>query len=228
MIGERNVNLHDPEHTDALDRIQDPAPGAEREATLAHFIRPCAPTLRRAPPDGPEWAHEVKWDGWRLQAHKTAAGVRLYSRPGNDISDRFPAIVAAVKALPRRELILDGEVVAIGSDGRPDFYQLHRRKAHAIAWIFDALMIDGADLRRLSWSDRRARLDRLMARNRSDVLRLSESWDDGPALLRAAGEQGLEGIVSKLRTASYRSGPTDAWIKCKVPGWTEANRRRFK
>jgi ATP-dependent DNA ligase len=59
------------------------------------------------------------------------------------------------------------------------------------------------------------------------VLQLSEVWNDGAALLRAAGEQGLEGIVSKYRNAPYRSGHSDAWIKVKVPGWTEANQRRF-
>ena len=64
-----------------------------------------------------------------------------------------------------------------------------------------------------------------MARNEADGLHLSETWDDGAALLRAAGEQDLEGIVSKHRNASYRSGPTDAWTKVKVPEWTEANRR---
>jgi ATP-dependent DNA ligase len=59
-------------------------------------------------------------------------------------------------------------------------------------------------------------------------LQLSEVWNDGAALLRAAGEQGLEGIVSKYRNAPYRSGHSDAWIKVKVPGWTEANQRRFR
>jgi bifunctional non-homologous end joining protein LigD len=67
-----------------------------------------------------------------------------------------------------------------------------------------------------------------MARNKSPLLQLSAVFDDGPALLRAAGEQGLEGIVSKYRTAPYRSGHTDAWLKVKMPGWTEANRRHFK
>jgi bifunctional non-homologous end joining protein LigD len=86
------------------------------------FIRPCAPTLRREPPAGPEWAHEVKWDGWRLQTHKTRKGVMLFSRPGNDLIDRFPAVAEAVAGLPRRSVILDGELVAFGDDGRPDFH----------------------------------------------------------------------------------------------------------
>lgn len=195
---------------------------------MPSFIRPCAPALRRIVPAGPEWAHEVKWDGWRLQAHKDGPAVRLYSRPGNDISGRFSAIADALKALPRRELILDGELVAIGDDGRPDFHLLRKRKPPAVAWLFDLLLIDGKDLRRLPWTERRAQLERLMVRNKSPLLQLNEVWNDGPGLLRAVGEQGLEGIVSKYRNAPYRSGNTDAWVKVKVPGWTEANRRRFK
>ena len=70
-------------------------------------------------------------------------------------------------------------------------------------------------------------LERLMGRNKSPCC-ISRVFDDGPALLRAAGEQGLEGIVSKYRNAPYRSGHTDAWIKVKVAGWTESNRGRFK
>lgn len=70
----------------------------------------------------------------------------------------------------------------------------------------------------------RRQLQLLMARNKAEGLHLSEVWEDGAALLRAAGEQGLEGTVSKHRNASYRSGTSDAWIKVKVPGWTERNR----
>jgi bifunctional non-homologous end joining protein LigD len=97
-----------------------------------------------------------------------------------------------------------------------------------VAFVFDILKSDGADLRSKPWKDRRVFLERLMARNESPLLQLSAVFDDGPALLRAAGEQGLEGIVSKYHNAPYRSGHTDAWIKVKVSGWNEANRTRFK
>jgi bifunctional non-homologous end joining protein LigD len=179
-------------------------------------------------PDGEEWAHEIKWDGWRLQAHKTREGVTLFSRPGNDISNRFPAVVEAVAGLPRQSLVLDGELVAFGDDGRPEFHLLRHKRAAVVAFVFDILESDGADLRSKLWSDRRVFLERLMARNRDPILQLNQVWDDGAALLRAVGEQGLEGIVSKYRRAGYRSGHTDAWIKVKVAGWTEGNRRRFK
>lgn len=195
---------------------------------LPRFIRPCAPVLRRVPPIGPEWGHEIKWDGWRLQIHKAAADVRLYTRRERDVSDRFPAILAAVRRLKARSLILDGELVATGADGRPDFYALRLRRPTALAVVFDLLLLDGIDLRPEPWCRRRMLLRRVMPRKPIEGLHLSDVWDDGAALLRAAADQGLEGIVSKHRHAAYRSGPTDAWVKVKVPGWTESNRRRFK
>jgi ATP-dependent DNA ligase len=95
--------------------------------------------------------------------------------------------------------------------------------------LFDVLLIDGEDLRQKPWSERRRRLARLMVGIQDeDAICLSEVWADGAALLRACGEQKLEGIVSKPRTSTYRSGPTDAWTKTKVRGWTESNRGRFR
>jgi len=85
---------------------------------ITRFIRPCAPTLRGTPPVGAEWAHEIKWDGWRLQAHRTGSGVLLYSRPGNDISKRFPGVAEAVAALPGGDLITASSSLSMISTGR--------------------------------------------------------------------------------------------------------------
>lgn len=195
---------------------------------VTRFIRPCGPARRREPPSGPEWAHEIKWDGWRLQAHRSGAGVVLYSRPGNDITKRFPGVAEAVAALPGGDLILDGELVAFDDVNRPDFHMLRTRRPTTVAWLFDLMHAGDDDMRDLPWTQRRRRLERLMARNKSDALHLNEIWDDGEVLLRAAAEQGLEGIVSKWRSSPYVSGDTDAWVKVKVSGWTESNRGRFK
>lgn len=196
---------------------------------ISRPIVPCAPVLRRVPPEGRDWVHEIKWDGWRLQAHKLSSGdVTLYSRPGNDITKRFPYIAEAIAALPRQSIVLDGELVAFNEDGKPDFHLLRRKRAAVVAFLFDVMESNGADLRGKPWRERRRFLERVMQRNRSEDLRMSEIWTDGAALLRAVGELGLEGIVSKHREAPYRSGETDAWVKTKVPGWTEANRSRFK
>lgn len=154
--------------------------------------------------------------------------MRLYSRPGNDISKRFSAIAEAVADLPRRSLVLDGELVAFNEADRPDFHLLRSKRPYVVAWFFDLLSIDGTSLRRQPWFERRRRLERVMARHTNPLLQLNDLWEDGELLLRACDEQGLEGIVSKLRSAPYISGPTDAWVKVKVAGWTESNRSRFK
>jgi bifunctional non-homologous end joining protein LigD len=134
----------------------------------------------------------------------------LYSRPGNDISDRFKAITEAVVALPRRSLILDGELVAYDESNRPNFHLLRRKRPALVVWIFDILEVDGVALRRLPWTERRQRLDRLLARNRNPLLQLNDVWDNGEALLRACADQDLEGVVSKLRSAPYISGMMNA------------------
>jgi hypothetical protein len=121
-----------------------------------------------------------------------------------------------VADLPRRSLILDGELVAFDEGDRPDFHLLRSKRPAVVAWLFDLLSNDGTSLRRQPWFERRRRLERVMARNESPLLQPHDVSDDGEALLRACTEQGLEGIVSKLRSAPYISGPTDAWIKCKV------------
>lgn len=192
-----------------MKAAQHARPGAVR------FIVPSAPALRRAPPMGPEWAHEVKWDGWRLQVWKEGDEVRLLTRNRRDVAAQFPDVAAAIKALPSRSLVLDGELVAFDAKNRPDFHELRRRRPNAVGMMFDALFIGDEDLRALPWTARRRRLERALRPSRGGVLLLSEIWDDGPGLLRAVAKQGLEGIVSKHRNAPYRSGRTDAWVKVK-------------
>ena len=98
-------------------------------------------------PEGAEWNHEIKWDGWRLQAHKRADGVTLYSRPGNVLTARFPRIAEAIADLPRRSLVLDGELVAFDRTNRPDFHLLRSKRAPVVAFLFDILDCNGGDLR---------------------------------------------------------------------------------
>lgn len=192
------------------------------------FIKPCAPTLKRAPPSGAEWVHEIKWDGWRLQAHKGDDAVCLMSRSGKDITRRFPLIAEAMLAFPAREVILDGELIAMNDAGELDFHALRGRWPDAAAIIFDVLFHNGQDLRSQPWFKRRTQLDKLMARNKSPLLQISDAWNEGDKVLQVAIESGMEGVVSKFRNAPYRSGSTDSWQKVKVPGWTESNRGRFK
>jgi hypothetical protein len=119
-------------------------------SAFSRFIPPCQPTLRPAPPRGPGWSHEVKFDGWRLQLHKAGRRVRLLSRHGHDITSGFPTIASALAGIKANTAILDGELVATSSNGLPDFRSLHRRSAEAplAVWIFDLLEVNGKTIDR--------------------------------------------------------------------------------
>jgi bifunctional non-homologous end joining protein LigD len=90
-------------------------------STFPGFVPPCLPTKAKKPPRGGAWIHEIKHDGFRVIAHKDGKRVKLYSRPGNDLTYRFPLIVDAIAGLRSRSCIIDGEAVACGDDGVPSF-----------------------------------------------------------------------------------------------------------
>jgi ATP-dependent DNA ligase len=112
------------------------------------FIAPCLPTRAPQPPSGAIWLHEIKWDGFRVIARKEGKRVTLYSRPGNDLTHRFPLIVEALARLRAR--ILDGEAVACGADGIASFDRIRYRRhdADVFMWAFDPIELNGDDLRR--------------------------------------------------------------------------------
>ena len=127
-------------------------------STIPAFIDPAAPALRSAPPIGPSWRHEVKFDGWRAQVHENGAEARMLSRKGRDISYLARAVIRDVAVLPVRECILDGKLIAVGPDGRPSFEAMgSRRNPHCLC-AFDLLWIDGEDLRPLPLAERQRRL----------------------------------------------------------------------
>jgi bifunctional non-homologous end joining protein LigD len=112
------------------------------------FIEPCLPTVSRIGPTGPQWAYEIKHDGFRFICHRDGERVRVFSRTGHDWSTQLPAIVAALRALPIRSVIVDGEGVICGPDGASDFDRLRacfqpRRRAmhscmHSMCWSWTA------------------------------------------------------------------------------------------
>jgi bifunctional non-homologous end joining protein LigD len=195
------------------------------------FIPPCQPTQRPAPPSGSAWIHEVKFDGWRIQAHKEGKRVALYTRSGYDYARQFPTLTAALEVLAARSAIIDGEIVACDEEGAPDFRAL---QSHAIAlpflciWAFDLLHLDGTDLRARSLAIRRDMLQRLVHKTDDHALRFSETFDDGAKLLASAEQMGLEGIVSKRVDSPYRVGRSTDWIKVKCLGWKLKNRHRWR
>jgi len=123
-----------------------------KERTLpAGFIAPCLPTKAQRPPSGDAWLHEIKHDGFRVIARKDGAKVRLYSRPGNDLTYRFPLIVESMARLRPRSCIIDGEAVCCGDDGVPSFDRVRYRRhdASVFLYAFDLIEWNGDDLRQI-------------------------------------------------------------------------------
>jgi bifunctional non-homologous end joining protein LigD len=134
-----------------------------------HFIiTPSAPVLKREPPTGREWLHEVKHDGWRAQLHKAGDVVTIYSRNGNDVTQRFKSVAEAVAKLPAHSVIMDAEIIACDADGVPDFYALMHRAPHGCcAYCFDLLELDGTACDMMGLVERRYPLRRLLKRGES-------------------------------------------------------------
>jgi bifunctional non-homologous end joining protein LigD len=188
-------------------------------------IEPCLALLTGKPPEGPEWAYEVKWDGYRVHVHCELGGnVRVLTRGGHDWTDRFPGIAKAALELGPATMILDGEAVILDAQGRSDFNLLvaslggrggKKVSTDTILYAFDLLYLDGHDISRLSLEERRMLLDPLL-KHASGAIRLSEMFDtDGASLFASAAEMGLEGIIAKRLDAPYRSGRCGDWRKIK-------------
>src|SRR5262249_37113473 len=162
----------------------------------AAFIHPCQPTVTTQPPSGPGWAHELKHDGYRLQIHIRDERVRLYTITGADWSKRYPRIVEAAAKL-NGNAIFDAEVVCLDSDGVAQFDVLHSRvnDVAATALAFDLLMLNGDDLRRKPYVERKAALRKLLRHGRG-IQYVEHAEGHGDRLYAAACKLGLEGIVS--------------------------------
>jgi bifunctional non-homologous end joining protein LigD len=183
------------------------------------YIPPCIPTRAAKPPAGPDWVHEIKHDGYRLQVRREGEAVRLFTRRGYDWSGRYPAIAATAAQLRARSFTVDGEAVVCGPDGAAVFDALHRHGtvSEAMLYAFDLLEIDGEDLRSLPLGDRKKRLARLVGKRRLGIVLSTHADEDGATIFERACKMGLEGIVSKRLSAPYRSGRSRDWIKVKNP-----------
>jgi bifunctional non-homologous end joining protein LigD len=186
-------------------------------------MRPMLATAAEAAPSGPQWVHEVKWDGMRVLVDVRDGRVTVTSRTERDVTAAFPELDGLGDTFD--DLLLDGEVVAL-DEGLPSFHALterihvgDRRRAERLArsrpvtlMVFDLLRLFGQDLTAQPWSARRALLEKLGLDGRS--WQVPEVHDDGDLLLRVTREQGLEGVVSKRRTAPYLPGRRSAdWRK---------------
>ena len=172
-----------------------------------------------APPDGDEWLHEIKHDGYRIVARIEEGDVRLVSRNGKDWTKEFPQVARAVGRLPAGTALLDGEVAAVLPNGATSFQALQRRGTDKtvplVYFAFDLLHLDGWDLREVRLEERKEVLRRLLE-SAPAALRFSDHVrGQGPAFFEKAREAGLEGVVSKRADAPYREGRGGDWRKAK-------------
>ncbi len=204
-----------------------PPPTATRRSrkmaeTWPDFIPPqlCAQTATAA---GDGWVHELKLDGYRMQAHVRGGRVTLYTRNGHDWSDRFAGAAPGLASLP--DCVVDGELVALDASGNPDFAALQaaierRTTRDLVFFAFDLLWRDG-DRRDRPLGERKAALEAMIKPTMGGVRYLAHFDAAGEAVLKSACQLGLEGVVSKKVSAPYVSGRTDTWIKSKCRGRDE-------
>ncbi|MGH6665391.1 MAG: DNA ligase D [Pseudolabrys sp.] len=195
---------------------------SSRGAALPAFVEPCLATLADRAPRGDNWIHEIKFDGYRIQARLDNGKVKLLTRRGLDWTRKFPGIAEAVAGLPAETALIDGELVVEGEDGVSSFSLLQQdlkdgRHDRMVFYVFDLMHLDGEDLKSQPLDARKEALARLLAKApKRGPLRLSESLNEpGATLLKHACKLGLEGIVSKRSDAAYHSGRGRDWIKSK-------------
>ena len=190
------------------------------------FIEPQLASPVDQPPESKHWIHEIKHDGYRSQLVIEGGTARVYTRNGYDWSDRYPGIVRAASNLRCRSAIIDGEAIVQDGNGASDFGALpaaiQSRSNSVILCAFDLLHLNGVDLRQQILLDRRAELSNLLGGDPTSRIQFSEEFmGSGAAFFKACADNNLEGIVSKLTIAPYRSGRTKTWLKTKC--FTEAN-----
>jgi bifunctional non-homologous end joining protein LigD len=196
------------------------------------FIEPCAPIVAKTVPAGEDWQHEVKFDGFRLQVAKQGRLVCLYGRRGHEWGKRLAALAEAMRGIPAHSAVLDAELCFPEPNGA-HFFQLLKtafgsQGNELVVYAFDLLHLNGQDLTSSPLIERRQLLDRLLSRAKVPCLHLVDAYTDGQKLFEAVEHHKLEGIVSKRKTAPYRSGESSDWVKVKTAAWRETNRARWR
>ena len=187
------------------------------KAAMPGFIEPQLATLKSKPPHG-DYLHEIKFDGYRAQAHLLRSKARIFTRNGHDWSNRFAPIVQALDL--DVSAVLDGEIVVV-EDNRTNFSLLQAdlangRKDRMALYLFDILFLNGKDLRNEPLIERKAVLEGLCRKLHSPIFYSQHFEVDGSELFESAKRMNLEGIVSKKRDAPYKSNRTENWIKVKT------------
>jgi bifunctional non-homologous end joining protein LigD len=203
--------------------------------SMPKSVKPMLCTLTKEVIEDTDYLYEVKWDGYRIIAYVDNGKVRMDSRSALNYTKKYPPVARALKDLGH-DAVLDGEVVVFGEEGKPDFDALQTYNGHDTPinyCVFDLLWLDGFDLTGLPLTDRKAILKELIGEH--EVLRFSESFDDGEALYQHALDMDLEGIVAKRRDSTYQpDARNNNWLKTPtrkrqefvIGGWAESNKAR--
>ncbi len=201
-----------------VKRTKSPAIYGATLAAMPGFIKPQLATLKSKAPKGPQWLHEIKYDGYRVQIHLNKGKKKVFTRNGLDWTKRFSVIAGALDL--RGQAIIDGEVVVI-KDGRTNFSELQAELAaghqdRLVFYAFDLLYLNGSDLRGVRQVERKAALEHLLKGIEAPVVYSEHLVGDGQEMFEHAAKLNWEGIVSKNADAPYRSDRNDAWLKIKT------------
>ncbi len=202
--------------------------------SMPDFLKPQLADETQTPPSGPEWVHELKLDGYRVQAHKRGSTVELFTRSGLDWTHRMKPVARALAGVHAESAILDGEVAVLDADGLTSFARLQasfeKNEKHPLTFFaFDLLHLDGRNPRGLPLSERKGLLRSVLGEDTEDVRMSEDLPGDGAPIFAAACNLHAEGIISKRADAPYSPGRSARWLKSKcvheqefvVGGWVD-------
>lgn len=202
------------------NRIKNLLPSFLKKSTMPKAISPELATLVEKPPQGNDWLHEIKFDGYRLIAFKKSKKVNLFTRNQNDWTNKFAMVKEAVQSLSVDNVIIDGEVVVLDDNQHSNFQLLQnaikeQNDVNFLYYVFDIIFLSGARLTQLPLIQRKAILASIIPKDHA-VLKLSEHViGNGEAILKNACKLGLEGIVSKQVNSAYVEVRSKEWLKSK-------------
>jgi DNA ligase D-like protein (predicted ligase) len=206
---------------------------------LPTWAKPQLAALVKKAPQGPEWLHEIKLDGYRMHARLNAGRVKIITRRGNDWTQKYPTVANAIAGLPAQDAYLDGELCGVLPYGRTAFNLIQNAtdasQGSLVFFLFDLLFLDGEDIRALPLVDRKTRLEAFLVGAPESLRYNDHQIGQGPTFHRLACEHGLEGIVSKRIDGQYEPGRR-AWLKTKclnreefvVVGWSDPEGSRHR
>jgi len=203
------------------------------------WIKPQLAKLVKKAPEGLDWLHEIKFDGYRMHARLDAGRAQILTRRGNDWTDKYPAIAKSIAGLPARNAYIDGELCGVLPDGRTSFNLIQNAtdtgEGSLIFFLFDLLFLDGENLTALPLVERKTRLASVL-NGAPHLLRYNDHQiGHGPEFHRLACQHGLEGIVSKRANGRYEPDRR-TWLKIKclnreefvVVGWSDPEGSRHR